>query len=230
MKDYRPVSILCVLSKVLEKIVHEQMCEYVEQNDILSPLQSGFRKNYSTITALLKVTDDINKAMDNSKLTLLSLLDLSKAFDCVHHELLLTKLGALGFSRSVVNWFRSYLSNRLIRVLADGNFASDWLSVVTGVPQGSVLGPLLFILYLFDLPQVVKHCSIHMYADDVQLYVHCTPLEFNVAVESITSDVDNLIDFFQRHNLILNVEKTQAILIGYCKNLTKVYANHLLLL
>jgi hypothetical protein len=118
------------------------------------------------------------------------------------------------------------LSKRLIRVLADDNLKAFWNSVVTGVPQGSVLGPLLFILYLFDFPQVVKYCFLHMYADDIQLYVHFAPSDFIDAVNLIAFGVENLIDFFQRHNLILNVEKTQAILLGYCKNLTRVYANH----
>jgi len=211
---------------VLEKIVHEQVCENVEQNEILSPVQSGFRKHHSTITALLKVTNDINMAMDCGKMTVLSLLDLSKAFDCVHTELLLVKLKMLGFSSSAAKWFESYLSERIIRVKADENFLSDWTSILAGVPQGSVLGPLLFVLYLFDLPHVVKYCNIHMYADDVQLYVHSTPANINEAIRLLSLDIDNVINYFQNHNLILNVEKTQAIIIGYGQNLKNVYSNH----
>lgn len=216
-KDYRPVSILCVLAKVLEKIVHKQVVEYMDKFNIISKFQSGFRKGHSTMSALLKVTDDIRKAMDNSSLTILALLDLSKAFDCVHHELLLTKLRCNGFSNSTVKWFRSYLSDRFIRVFVNDCIFSNWARVTTGVPQGSVLGPLLFILYLFDLPKVLKYCSFHLYADDVQLYLHFPVHLVSDAVQRLIADILDLIKYFNGHNLILNVDKTQIMFIGYCK-------------
>lgn len=218
-KDYRPVSILCVLAKVLEKIVHKQVVEYVDKYNILSIYQSGFRKGHSTITALLKVTDDIRKAMDKSNLTILALLDLSKAFDCVHHELLLNKLRFNGFSTSTIKWFKSYLCDRFIRVFVNDNIFSDWVRVTTGVPQGSVLGPLLFILYLFDLSSVLTYCSFHLYADDVQLYIHFPLHMVATAVQRLIMDILDLIKYFNSHNLNLNVEKTQAMFIGYCKTL-----------
>jgi len=218
-KDYRPVSILCVLAKAFEKIVYEQVNSYVESNKFLSMFQSGFRKGCSTISALLKVTDDIKKAMDNRSVTILALLDLSKAFDCVHHELLILKLRLLGFSNSACSWFESYLLKRHIRVFVNELNMSDWAHIITGVPQGSVLGPLLFLIYLFDLPSVIKNCSFHFYADDVQLYISCKPDEFGNAVTSVAGDVTALVDYFESHNLSLNVDKTQTLIIGTYKNI-----------
>lgn len=140
-KDFRPVSILCVLTKVQEKMVHCQICEYLQCHNILNPLQSGFRKGYSTTTALVKVADDIRRALDETKVSVLALLDLSKAFDKVHHGLLIEKLRTIGFSDSVLCWCHSYLTERCQRVVAGENFTSDFAFIETGVPQGSVLGP-----------------------------------------------------------------------------------------
>jgi len=222
-KDYRPVSILCVLGKALEKIVHKQVTEYLNEHGFFSTNQSGFRKGHSTETALLKVADDMRKAMDERLVSLLILLDLSKAFDCVHHELLLVKLKYLGFSASTIGWFRSYLYKRQHRVYVSDLLASDWAEIVTGVPQGSVLGPLLFLIYVMDLPEVLKHCSYHMYADDIQVYSHFSASKFHESLALITSDVTNIIQFCSKHNLVLNVAKTQATIIGTHGFLTKLY-------
>jgi len=222
-KDYRPVSNLCPLSKALEKIVHQQVCDYLDKNNLFAEFQSGFRKNHSTVTALVKVTDDIRSAMDKKMMTLLVLLDLSKAFDCVHHKLLLTKLQYLGFSDAVVNWFSSYLCDRLQRVYMSNDLFSDWAEISTGVPQGSVLGPLLFLMYLFDLPTVIsKQSNYHMYADDLQLYSHFSVNEFDMQLNTITTDVVQVIDFCVKHNLTLNVAKTQVIILGSQRYLTKL--------
>jgi hypothetical protein len=162
-KDYRPVSILCVLGKALEKIVHKQVTEFMNEHNLFTLNQSGFRKGHSTETALLKVTDDIRRAIDKRLLTLLLLLDLSKAFDCVHHELLIVKLKYLGFSDAVTNWFKSYLTKRQHRVFVSDLLVSGWAEIAAGVPQGSVLGPLLFLIYLFDLPSVILNCMLMIY-------------------------------------------------------------------
>jgi len=213
-KDYRPVSILCLLGKVLEKIVHIQVTEYLNDHDLYASNQSGYRKGHSTITALLKVTDDIREAIDKRLLSFLVLLDLSKAFDCVHHDLLCAKLKYLGFSDSAVTWFNSYLSYRCHRVYVSPNKISEWAEIATGVPQGSVLGPLLFLIYLFDLPEVLESCSYVMYADDIQLYLHFSLSNFTSYLYKLIRDIERVICFCEQHNLLLNVSKTQAIILG----------------
>jgi len=124
-KDFRPVSILCTLGKILEKAVLAQVCSYLNRHSILIECQSGFRKQHSTTTALIAVGDDIKKAIDKGMSTVLVLLDFSKAFDCVHHDLLLTKLRYLGFPRTAVGWFSSYLTERYQRVSLNNGSASD---------------------------------------------------------------------------------------------------------
>jgi len=221
-KDYRPISILCVLGKALEKIVHKQVCDYLSLNNMFPQYQSGFRNLHSTSTSLLRVADDIRQAMDSKLITLLVLLDLSKAFDCVHHGLLLSKLKFLGFSDAVVGWFESYLLDRAHRVFVNEQDCSDWAFIDTGVPQGSVLGPLLFILYLIDLPMILSHCKHHSYADDLQLYIHFPLHSFNECLLNMQSDIANVIEYCTSHNLLLNISKTQPIIISTPRFLNKL--------
>jgi hypothetical protein len=219
-KDYRPVSLLCVLGKVLEKVVHKQVCDYLNEHSLFSKYQSGYRPNHSTVTALLKVADDIRAAMDKRLLTLLVMIDLSKAFDCVHHDLLLTKLKFLGFSNAATAWFSSYLYDRCHRVFISPDQFSAWAEIGAGVPQGSVLGPLLFLIYMFDLPKVITHCSHHSYADDLQLYKHCPISGYHVHLKNVQEDAQRIINFCASHNLVPNVVKTKVIIFGTQRYLT----------
>ncbi|KAJ1531399.1 hypothetical protein ONE63_000080 [Megalurothrips usitatus] len=221
-KDYRPISLLCVLSKVPEKLVHCQVCEYLLHNNILNEFQSGFRPGHSTTTALLKVAEDIRLAIDRRKLVLAALLDFSKAFDKVHHGLLLVKFKKNGFLKSVINWFHAYLSDRRQRVKAGGDYVSDWDFLDTGVPQGSILGPLLFLLYINDISDVLVHCKYHLYADDLQVYLDFDVDSVFTAVSLLNSDLCNILQFAASHNLSLNVEKTQPIVFGTDKLVNKL--------
>ena len=140
---------------MLEKIAHTQVTEYLNRNNLLDPLQAGFRRFLSTQTALLKLTDDIRIAKDNKKLTLLLLLDFSKAFDTISPTMLLRKLRQLGFFRMAVLWLKSYLQGRTQMVSIKNSGNSDWLETNLGVPQGSALSPLLFCLHVNDLLNVL---------------------------------------------------------------------------
>jgi len=221
-KDFRPVSILCVLSKAIEKLVHIQISAFLMNQNILHPLQSGFKRGHSTVSALVKVTDDLKKAMDDRLLSILTLLDFSKAFDCVHHRLLIHKLRYIGFSDSVLCWFSSYLSERRQRVEISKTNFSQWEKITFGVPQGSVLGPLLFILYINDLPSVIKYCKFHKYADDVQLYISFEVNDIDNAVAMLNFDIQSIVDYTLKHNLLMNAAKTMPIIIG-----TRRYLNQL---
>ena len=153
-KNYRPVSLLPVISKVLERAIFEQFTSYLETNDLLHPSHHGFRANHSTVTALIEMYDQWIEAFENDEVTAVVMLDLSAAFDVVDHEILIQKLKLYGFEDCAISWLRSYLSGRSQRVYVEGAL-SESLKLEAGVPQGSILGPLLYILYTNDLPQVL---------------------------------------------------------------------------
>ena len=226
-KDYRPVSIICVLAKVFEKIVHKQVFDYVSEHKLINDSQSGFRKRFNTTTALIKVTDEIRKSIDDRKITLLILFDFSKAFDKVHHELLLVKLKLLGFSQSALKWFSAYLTERSQRVFIDNDLASTWAYILTGVPQGSVLGPLLYLLYVNDLPDIFEHGNADLYADDLQYRLFFTLNNIYRAVRLAEYDSTKLVEYAAAHNLSINAEKTQPMFIGTRKYLNDLARNEL---
>ena len=163
--NYRPIIILPTVSKILEKAFHSQVYSYLEENQILTPKQFVFRPKLSTEIALAHFTDNILGNMDKGLTTGAVFLDLSKAFDTVNHSRLFDKLQSTGFSSDTVKWFQSYLTNRK-QVTAIVNQTSSSKPVPVGVPQGSVLGPLLFLIYVNDLPLHVSHCEMSLYADD----------------------------------------------------------------
>ena len=198
------------------------MCSYLQIHDILDPHQSGFRNNHSTTTALVKITDDVRFAMDRRELTSLVLFDYSKAFDRVHHELLLTKLRYVGFSNAVVQWFRSYLTVRSQRIVFKDGTRSEWKTVTTGVPQGSVLAPIIFALYVNDISEAFLYSHYHLYADDLQIYRHFSPVCLESASILLNEDICRLVSWSHNHNLILNCEKTQFIIFGNARILNQV--------
>ena len=146
MSNYRPISVLPILSKILERVVHDQLYDYLTSNNILHPCQSGFRSNHSTNTTLIDVTDHILSNMNEGKVTGAIFLDLKKAFDTVSHRLLLKKLHSYGITGHTLQWFESYLKNRCQAVNINSTL-SDFKDINIGIPQGSILGPLLFIVF-----------------------------------------------------------------------------------
>jgi len=169
-KNYRPISNLSFTSKLLERVVASQLTCYLNANQLLPECQSAYRTLFSTESALLKVTSDVSLAVDRGQLTLLMMLDLSAAFDTVDHEILLTRLNkSFGLSGTVLDWFRSYLEDRT-QVVSCGGLLSNSSSMECGVPQGSVLGPILFVLYTVDILDIIETNGLtgHMYADDTQ--------------------------------------------------------------
>lgn len=213
LNHFRPISLLPTISKVTEKIIYEQMITYIENTKILPSTQSGFRAGYSTTTALLQVTDDIYKAYDDGLNTCLIMLDFSKAFDTLHHNILLQKLHYFGFSDDVVSFFNSYLKDRRQRVRI-GDEVSCWVNVDQGVLQESILGPILFSIYTADFPCKLNYCRSHQYADDTQLYYTFSKDAALVACTQINEDLNNIYQISNIHNLQLNETKTKILLFG----------------
>ena len=167
--NYRPISILPTLSKIMEKVVHSQFYEFLNSHDLLSSKQFGFRPKYSTATALSNFADEVLLNMEQGNLCGVVFLDLKKAFDTVDHCILLSKLSEIGVSPSSIKWFESYLNNKKQKTSC-GNEISAALPVTVGVPQGIILGPLLFLVYINNLPNAVKNSEVTLYADDTVLY------------------------------------------------------------
>lgn len=213
MKQLRLISILPVMSKVLEKILASQLREYIDDYNILPLVQSGFRPAHSCTTALLCITDDILRATDEGQVTLLAALDFSRAFDTVNHQMLIAVLNHIGAGDEARRLFTSYLRDRSQRVKLNGDISSS-RPVTAGVPQGSILSPLLFAIYTHHFPAVLKYCKIHMYADDVQIYYSFYPQNIHEAVYKISEDLKAISDTSGLHSLKLNPKKSNIILLG----------------
>lgn len=211
--DYRPIAILPFLSKILEKILYRDILNFITNNSLLVDSQSGFRKNRSCVTALIDVTEQIRSKIDRNHISFLVLLDYSKAFDSVIPSFLITKLSNLfNFESSACSLLNSYLTGRQQYVSAN-NTDSTILDVNRGVPQGSVLGPLLFSLYINDLPSCLQWCRVHLYADDVQLLVSCPLNDVNDTIAKLNEDLSHIVKWASNNGLAINPHKSYCIAI-----------------
>jgi len=213
MSDLRPITILPVISKIFEKIMSNQLTRHLSESNILPGTQSGFRKGYSCSTALVNLTDEIVRNTDGGLVTALVLLDFSRAFDTINHNLLLSILHFIGLGDGPVALFQSYIMDRCQRVLLS-NSLSDSVHIRSGVPQGSVLGPLLFLIYTSEFFNSVNFSSIHMYADDTQICHAISPQNPDENIRQLVSDVNNLVRVSGMHNLNINPTKSSIILFG----------------
>ncbi len=209
--NYRPISNLPFLSKILEKVVSSQLYSFLEKNDICE----DFRPYHSTETALIRVTNDLLLSSDRGCISLLVLLDLSAAFDTIDHNILLNRLeNFVGISGSALAWFKLYLSDRhqFVAVNEEVSYRSQ---VQYGVPQGSVLGPLLFTLYMLPLGNIIrKHgVSFHCYADDTQLYISSRPGETH-QIEKLMECIVDIKNWMTSNFLLLNSENTEVLIIA----------------
>ena len=216
-KNYRPVSNLNYISKLLEKIVSSQIKSHIEKFALENPFQSAYKAFHSTETALLTVQNDVFEAMEKGEVTALTLLDLSAAFDTIDHDLLLNRLTSwFGIGAKALGWLNSYLRDRFQCINIKG-IISNPFELLFGVPQGSVLGPLLFIMYTTPLSSVLskfQNINHHLYADDTQVYNSFKTSNFNLSLANLQNSLYSAQDWMFSNKLKLNPDKTEFMLIG----------------
>ena len=224
LNNYRPISNLPFLSKLLERVVLKQLCSHMEQNDLLDVYQSAYKKNHSTETALLHVMNKLLLSSDQKQISILTLLDLSAAFDTIDHSILLNRLkNSFGIADTALNWFTSYLTDRKQSVIV-GNSKSKPTPLLFGVPQGSVLGPVLFSLYIQPLSSLLNDSDFDFqkFADDTQLFKGDDPDKFSILVNNVEKVVASAKNWMLANKLKLNDDKTEAICVASDHTLAKV--------
>ena len=217
LKNYRPVSGLCFISKLVERVVASQLKGHLDENNLGNHYQSAYKTGHSTETALLCIKNDVHTSLSKGMSTALVLLDLSAAFDTIDHGALLNCLSSwFGFRGVALEWFSSYLAGR-VQSIKVGDTLSDTADLLSGVPQGSVLGPILFSLYTTPLNKVIssyKTINYHFYADDTQLYISLTPTNFVTAMATLQKCLTDVQGWMATNKLKLNPDKTEFILLG----------------
>ena len=211
MGNYRPISVLPTISKIFEQHIANQLNKFLNDNQLLSSYQSGFRKFHSCQSALIQLSEEWLSNMDNGCLTGITFLDFHKAFDLVDHKILLQKLECYSFDSNALTLFKSYLNNRQQSVHI-GTTESKFNEIKSGVPQGSVLGTILFLLYINDLPLHVKHSQIALFADDTTIHGSSKSLES--IEENMQKDLDNINKWCDENKMKINENKTNCMLLG----------------
>ena len=220
-KNYRPISILPSVSKIFEKIMYKQIESFMK--NILSDYLCGFRKGYSTQYCLLYMLEKWKRALDQGNIAGGILTDLSKAFDCLNHALLIAKLEAYGFEISSLTFIYSYLSQRRQRTKVN-NFVSEWKYINLGVPQGSILGPLLFNIYMNDLFYFVPEKTLANYADDNTL--HCTGSDIETISSTLENKTDILLKWFDINYFKMNADKCKLMVTKHSDNVSLQIDGH----
>jgi retron-type reverse transcriptase len=208
-ENYRPISVLTCFSKLLEKLMVKRLINFIDKNKILSKHQYGFRRNRSTELAVLDFVDKITKAIEEGKFTVGIFLDLSKAFDTINHKILIRKLEHYGIRGTAKKLFENYLYNRKQYVKYNGVLCEE-MTITSGVPQGSVLGPVLFLLYINDIQFCSKLVSIILFADDTNILYSDVCLK--TLNETIQVEMNKITDWLNVNKLSINTARTKLIL------------------
>ena len=211
LNNYRPISVIPTVAKIFEKVVYEQLFSYFNDNNLLTSCQFGFRSFHSALTALTEATNSWSVNIDNGLLNGVVFLDLKKAFDTIDHSIILRKLKIYGIEQESLKWFQSYLDDRKQVCCVNGHMSNS-RSVSCGVPQGSNLGPLLFLIYINDLPNCLSTASPRMFADDTNVSLASTTLH---ELENVLNqELQNLNIWLKVNKLSLNIAKTEYMIIG----------------
>ena len=216
--NYRPISLLPIFSKIIERLIYNQFIEYINQNKILSELQFGFQKNKSTEQAISAIVSNITDALANKQSSFCIFLDFAKAFDTVNHQILIEKLKYYGVDGPTLALFQSYLTNRTQVVEVNG-IESDVGIIKHGVPQGSILGPLLFLLYINDISNSSSILKFFLFADDTTVYYSADPLNANTE-HILNSELEKVSCWLAANKLSLNVKKSNFLHFRYGKSQT----------
>ncbi|MBM3938923.1 MAG: reverse transcriptase family protein, partial [Sphingomonadales bacterium] len=208
--NYRPIALLCTVSKLLEKIVCNRLTIYLNNNNLLSQYQFGFRGGHSPVHPMLLFSNKITEALENREHAIAIFCDLKKAFDCCDHSILLNKLARLGVQGIDLLWFRNYLLDRQQFAFVNGK-PSSLKNINTGVPQGSVLGPILFLIYVNDLPGCSDFLTL-LFADDTTLVLSHTDINF--LCNWVNIELQKVVKFFRQHKLALHPLKTKFMLFS----------------
>ena len=206
--NYRPISLLSNINKIFEEVMFNRISEFLEDSNSLYPLQFGFRKKYSTNHALIDIIEKVSEALDKNKIACGIFVDFQKAFDTVNHEILLKKLSHLGIKGNINEWFKSYLYGRKQFVSILG-FKSNLVTLNHGVPQGSVLGPLLFLIYINDLNKAIKHSIVYHFADDTNMLQISN--SYKEIAKKLNRDLRSLQEWLLANKISLNATKTELI-------------------
>ena len=210
--NYRPISLLSNINKIIEKLMHSRLYNFLSIHNCIYDLQFGFRDKHSTNHALLDLTEDIRSALDDNSFAIGVFIDLQKAFDTVDHKILLHKLDYYGIRGISNDWFKSYLTNRKQFVSISG-FESNITTMKYGVPQGSVLGPLLFLIYINDLHKSIKYCTTRHFADDTNLLIKNKSLK--QIKKHVNLDLRNLSKWLKSNKISLNASKTELLIFRH---------------
>ena len=210
-ENYRPISVLPCLSKIIERLMFNRIIGFIDKHNVLFEDQYGFRPGHSTELALISATNKLYKALDKKDSAVGVFLDLSKAFDTIDHQILLNKLSFYGIRGNTLAWFHSYLCNRHQFVYYN-NCSSDLYNVKCGVPQGSILGPLLFIIYMNDISNVSTESSLILFADDTNIFYQGS--DTRELQNTVCSDLSKFYDWFSANKLSLNISKTNYVVFG----------------
>ena len=221
--NYRPISTLSPFSKVFEKLIYNQLYNVLEKHSILYKYQFGFRKGYSTEQAILEITDSLKKAMDKKLVSCGLFLDFSKAFDTINHDILLSKLYRYGIRGNPLRWFENYLYNQVVKI---GDTISSSQTIICGIPQGSTLGPLLFLLYINDFPNCSSKLSFRIFADDTNMFYTSNNLR---NLESVMNEeFKSVVEYCAINKLSINFSKTNFyILVSSSRLSGNINANNI---